>query len=318
MGRGTTPPILITDDHKSTNAISKLPPIHPLRPNLDAPSPLLVPSSSVASAGDETPAVTGENSQPLSSKLPAKRCDPDTAQKKRRPKPYDGRPTRTGAAPSNLDGRQGVVLALHPVHARKQNDGKFGSLPGTRSPTPSEPTFIPISQSMNGARHDGGSSPLPPGTPSYKSSPLVIPASAASTPALSQDRSGSSDSPLLSSFSPEHQPYFDAKLVCPPFIFPMEPPRIHRLIPSSGPTTGGIEITVLGSNFHALWPLECVFGGIVASSTHRWSDNTLVCLLPPRATPGAVSVEIRGVPLEIPQDGASSLFHYVDESDRQL
>ncbi|GJJ06244.1 hypothetical protein Clacol_000435 [Clathrus columnatus] len=316
VGRGTTPPILITDDHKAANTVGKnLPMQHLLQSPGNNASPSPLPLNSSLPPEDQVLATSKEKSQPTS----PKRRDPDTT-KKRRPKPYDGRPVRKAGTLPNMEGRQGVVLALHPAHAKKQADGALlqGSLPGTRSPTPSEPTFIPISQSMNGARHEGGSSPPHPGTPSHDLSPRVMPLSATSTPALSQGQSGSSDSPLLSSFSPEYQPYFDAKLMYPSFAYAMEPPRIHRLIPSSGPTTGGIEVTVLGSNFHASLPLECVFGGVVASSTHRWSDNTLVCLLPPRATPGTVSVEIQGIPAELKQDGTPSLFHYVDESDRQL
>lgn len=318
VGRGTTPPILITDDHKSVNAVSKLPPMHPLRQNPNVTSIPSIPSSLIP-VEDESLAITNENSQPASPHLQLKRRDHDATLKKRRPKPYDGRPPKPGGAPSNFEGRPGIVLALHPAHSRKHGEGSFvqGSLPGTRSPTPSEPTFIPISQSMNGSHHDGGSPSIPPGTPLYQLSPRAISASTLSTPVLSQGQSGSSGSPPPGPFSPE-QPYFDTKALYPSFSFPMEPPRIHRLIPSSGPTTGGIEITVLGSNFHASLPLECVFGGVVASSTHRWSDNTLVCLLPPRATPGAVSVEIRGIPPEMKPDGAPSFFHYVDESDRQL
>jgi uncharacterized protein len=101
---------------------------------------------------------------------------------------------------------------------------------------------------------------------------------------------------------------------------PMTPPphpRIHRLIPSSGPIIGGIEVTVLGSNFHPSLQLQCIFGDVVASSTQRWSDNTLVCILPPRATLGVVAVWFNGLQKE--DDGTPPcLFTYTDESDRAL
>ncbi|KAH9966201.1 hypothetical protein BGW80DRAFT_1563029 [Lactifluus volemus] len=94
-------------------------------------------------------------------------------------------------------------------------------------------------------------------------------------------------------------------------------PRIHRLIPSSGPIIGGIEVTVLGSNFHPSLQLQCIFGDVVASSTQRWSDNTLVCILPPRATSGVVAVWFNGLQKE--DDGTPPcLFTYTDESDRAL
>ena len=111
----------------------------------------------------------------------------------------------------------------------------------------------------------------------------------------------------------------------PPFVFFPEPPsaapilqpRIHRLIPSSGPIIGGIEVTVLGSNFHPSLPLNCTFGDVMASSTQRWSDNTLVCILPPRATSGVVAVWFSGILKD--EDGTPPcLFTYTDESDRAL
>ena len=104
------------------------------------------------------------------------------------------------------------------------------------------------------------------------------------------------------------------------------PPQIHRLIPSSGPTHGGVEVTVLGANF--LPTHRCVFGDAVATSTQMWSENTLVCLLPPSAAPGPVVVSFEGIPLNVGGgvgNGAGSgeggnlpLFNYLDNSDRAL
>ncbi|OSD07126.1 hypothetical protein PYCCODRAFT_1464228 [Trametes coccinea BRFM310] len=103
----------------------------------------------------------------------------------------------------------------------------------------------------------------------------------------------------------------------PPPPISLPPPRIHRLIPSSGPTYGGIEVTVLGANFHPSMQLNCVFGGTVSTSTQRWSDNTLVCVLPPSTTPGTVHVWFEGMPKE--DDGTPPcMFTYTDETDRAL
>ncbi|KAK7035466.1 SPT3 Dosage dependent suppressor of Ty-induced promoter mutations-like protein [Paramarasmius palmivorus] len=102
------------------------------------------------------------------------------------------------------------------------------------------------------------------------------------------------------------------------------PPTIHRLIPNCGPTHGGIEVTVLGANFHAalINSITCVFGGTPASSTQRWSDNALVCVLPPRASAGVVDVKIRysdeGGKEEESSGDPPMLFTYSDESDRAL
>ena len=96
-------------------------------------------------------------------------------------------------------------------------------------------------------------------------------------------------------------------------------PTIHRLIPNSGPMHGGIEVTVLGANFHPSIQLNCIFGDVAASSTQRWSENTLVCVLPPRAVPGVVAVWFEGFPkVEDPLSSPASLFTYSDESDRAL
>ena len=101
----------------------------------------------------------------------------------------------------------------------------------------------------------------------------------------------------------------------PPISLPL--PRIHRLIPAAGPTFGGIEVTVLGANFHPSMQLNCVFGSTPSTSTQRWSDNTLVCILPPSVTPGQVHVWFEGLPKE--DDGTPPcLFTYTDETDRAL
>ncbi|KAG8935102.1 SPT3 Dosage dependent suppressor of Ty-induced promoter mutations-like protein [Tulasnella sp. 418] len=109
-------------------------------------------------------------------------------------------------------------------------------------------------------------------------------------------------------------------------------PVIHRLIPCSGPMHGGIEVTILGANF--MPQHECVFGDVVATSTQLWSDNTLVCILPPSPCPGPVVVSFKGVPI-VPGIGMGvmdgmmglggmgsnnglQLFTYLDNTDRAL
>lgn len=96
---------------------------------------------------------------------------------------------------------------------------------------------------------------------------------------------------------------------------PAPAPRIGRLIPGEGPVHGGIEITVLGENF--VRDLTCVFGDTPAA-THYWSNNTLVCVLPPSANPGPVVVGIKGVPLTVERGTGLQLFTYKDDSDRSL
>ena len=76
--------------------------------------------------------------------------------------------------------------------------------------------------------------------------------------------------------------------------------------------------------------LSCVFGDARATETQRWSDNTLVCVLPPREVPGVVAVWFEGIEGQQKgmggqggqgdgeEDGPPVLFAYTDESDRAL
>ncbi|KDN38539.1 hypothetical protein RSAG8_09428, partial [Rhizoctonia solani AG-8 WAC10335] len=95
-------------------------------------------------------------------------------------------------------------------------------------------------------------------------------------------------------------------------------PRVSRVVPNSGPVQGGIEVTLLGENFTRAY--ECKFGDYVATETALWGGNTLVCLLPPAAQAGAVSVRIKGyesVPLRPGE--REVLFTYKDDMlDRNL
>ncbi|KAG0168641.1 SPT3 Dosage dependent suppressor of Ty-induced promoter mutations-like protein [Apophysomyces sp. BC1015] len=92
-------------------------------------------------------------------------------------------------------------------------------------------------------------------------------------------------------------------------------PQLQRLIPSEGPTYGGIEVTILGSGFRP--GLTCLFGEVAAATTHYWSPNTLVCILPPAADPGAVVVSFKEFPLVIDSQDVT-LFTYYNENDRAL
>ncbi|KAI8060429.1 hypothetical protein BC940DRAFT_311985 [Gongronella butleri] len=91
-------------------------------------------------------------------------------------------------------------------------------------------------------------------------------------------------------------------------------PQLERLVPAQGPTYGGIEITVLGTGFYR--GLTCLFGEHAANTVY-WNPNTLVCVLPPAATPGPVVVSFKEHPIVLEgQDVA--LFTYYDASDQAL
>jgi hypothetical protein len=107
-------------------------------------------------------------------------------------------------------------------------------------------------------------------------------------------------------------------------LFPPQPqitrPVISKMVPTEGPTTGGIEVTILGQGFTQ--GITAQFGEVTAIPTECYSSTTLVCLLPPSPTPGPVFVTLKdqfGNPvtqaLRIEQQ---QLFTYVNSTDRAL
>jgi hypothetical protein len=99
------------------------------------------------------------------------------------------------------------------------------------------------------------------------------------------------------------------------------PPTIHKLIPSEGPKSGGIEVTCLGSGFFQ--GLEVMFGDVKATTTTFWGENSLVCLLPPSAFAGTVPVSFRQQqqpmqPYTQPLPKSQALFKYYDDDEQQL
>ena len=106
---------------------------------------------------------------------------------------------------------------------------------------------------------------------------------------------------------------------------PQRPPVIHKLIPSEGPKSGGIEVTCLGSGFHQ--GLEVMFGDSLATTTTYWGEASLVCLLPPASRAGAVVVTFkhhyqqqmqlsRYPPSGLPKH--QTVFNYVDDDEQEL
>ena len=103
-------------------------------------------------------------------------------------------------------------------------------------------------------------------------------------------------------------------------------PSVQRAIPAQGPISGGIEITLLGSNFKN--NLVVKFGNNVALSTQCWSDSTLVTYLPPAVTAGQVFISVESpetttnntnnVLDQNIHPSKKAIFTYVDDTDRQL
>ena len=81
---------------------------------------------------------------------------------------------------------------------------------------------------------------------------------------------------------------------------------------------GGIEITLLGSNFRPDMNVHALFGNSLAAETQFWSNNVLICKLPPSQRPGPVTVMLTGVPDEVQPASACPIFTYTDDGDRDL
>ena len=96
-------------------------------------------------------------------------------------------------------------------------------------------------------------------------------------------------------------------------------PCIQRIIPAQGPIRGGVEVTLLGTNFRPGMGVK--FGANLSLATHWWSDSTLVTYLPPAAQAGPVLVTIQDPAtgeMVVSNPTSHQIFTYTDDSDRQL
>lgn len=328
VGTGTTHPIMITDDHKSTGANAKHSPMAEI---------------GWSHAPDEATYSVKTTSY---KRKQSHTQETNSDQGRKRLKMYGVDTSRGGPKEISRRSSSGsltspsVLTSALPTRATTPSQlpgsGSSGYFCRTAPPSPraSNSFVVPNSEVSLPSPKSSAASPLPesnildmPEVP-LSAQPL------ADLTSLADSESGVSPSTFLPTAPPSpvamsvpqyqllQEPLASAPL---PFVFfpeppPMAPvhqPRIHRLIPSSGPIIGGIEVTVLGSNFHSSLQLNCIFGDVMASSTQRWSDNTLVCILPPRATSGVVAVWFNGIQKD--EDGSPPcLFTYTDESDRAL
>ncbi|KAJ7187965.1 hypothetical protein C8R46DRAFT_1053195 [Mycena filopes] len=282
VGTGTTQPIMITDDHKT--------------PTVKGPDAAAASGMDVEWSGNGVKIKADPDAR-----APSKRKKDASAAAiggKKRAKPYDvvSKPGRRS--------RETSVGDSHPSPSSSYAD--------TRSPTPN--FMAPAMPSLQASSLESDSSGEAPTTPpdfpdiamptaETPQDPPCLPFSAPTSVDIMQRAM-----PFL---------FFDSLQQSQSLTLPV--PTIHRLIPNSGPTHGGTEVTILGANFHPSLQLDCVFGDVVAGSTHRWSDNTLVCILPPRAVPGVVEVSFTNfAQINDASNPSTSLFTYSDESDRAL
>ncbi|KAI8078381.1 hypothetical protein BDF21DRAFT_494124 [Thamnidium elegans] len=92
-------------------------------------------------------------------------------------------------------------------------------------------------------------------------------------------------------------------------------PLMKRLIPNEAPMSGGIEITILGTDFRP--GMTVMFGDTPATNVQYWSPNTLICTLPPARQPGAVVVTFKESPPTTTKNDVM-VFTYLVETDRAL
>lgn len=327
-----SPPIMITDDHKSTG--------------VNAPKRIqLVPQTQSQEqttdidweAGPSAAAGSPDNTAVAPSKRRQAR-DSAPTQVKRRAKPYDAARTTT-PRPRKSESNTGNVypnVANQPTnpypdastlsqYASSSSSVYTGTAPSSPQITDDMVASLPSPPNSYGSP----TSPTNPYFDSHQDSmmfetmmqsrsyfPLSPPDTAPPSPPVNHNVTSPLDTSLvdfaaLSSFAMASQTSDHS-------LSAFSSPKIHRLIPSSGPTYGGIEVTVLGQNFQPTTQYNCMFGDVLASSTSRWSDNTLVCLLPPRACAGVVPVTLEGLKAEEIAEPEPVLFTYTDESDRSL
>ncbi|PSS38041.1 hypothetical protein PHLCEN_2v126 [Hermanssonia centrifuga] len=329
VGSGITRPIMITDDHKSTGINKSFTSSADATPEGDWPYRTI----------GERPDVSGPSQSKRKNRSEA------TERNKKRSKPYDGRRTgklsrraSNGSINSPTSGAPSAFTTTRPSTPALSHGGSSPAQMSSTVPTTPdlsdhaaaevvasilssafEPSVLQSDVSVGRMFDDiimpddqhlsSAEVPLDLSTTSY-----LTPEPSSALPSLSSPHTLAMPAPQP--FDVAQQMHFLFNHDPPPTI-PSLLPKIHRLIPSSGPTYGGIEITVLGANFHPNMQLTCIFGDARASSTQRWSDNTLVCLLPPSTTPGVVTVWFDGIQKE--DDGSQPpLFAYTDETDRAL
>ncbi|KAL8720332.1 MAG: hypothetical protein Q9225_002794 [Loekoesia sp. 1 TL-2023] len=93
---------------------------------------------------------------------------------------------------------------------------------------------------------------------------------------------------------------------------PAGAPKLLRIIPSEGPKSGGIDVTVLGEGFHK--DLDVLFADAVATSTTVINSQTIICMIPPSYQAGLVRVTLRGRHQPDPQ----VWFRYIDTDEQDL
>eukprot|EP00163_Fabomonas_tropica_P029155 TRINITY_DN6161_c0_g1_i1.p1 TRINITY_DN6161_c0_g1~~TRINITY_DN6161_c0_g1_i1.p1 ORF type:complete len:1017 (+),score=200.94 TRINITY_DN6161_c0_g1_i1:310-3360(+) len=95
---------------------------------------------------------------------------------------------------------------------------------------------------------------------------------------------------------------------------PPRPASIEKAVPAEGPTTGGIEVTLLGHNF--VRGNTALFGSSEAPTTY-WGESTLICILPPAQGPQTVDISLLSAN-RAAMSNSQATFTYREQSDVHL
>ena len=259
---------------------------------------------------------------------------------KQRPSPYPtASPSTTFARTQSMDSVPSYFAGSNVAAATPSNAGRWqtprqtsATAPNSRSNSPPDMLFstanlsanLNVNTSFDNAFPDFHSQPQTPFS-GIQSAPTSNPASP-------------EDTTQFTTFQPQQRWTLDSMpgITIPSEIESPQPlslfpasagnaqhtitPTISKMVPTEGPTTGGIEVTILGQGFTS--GITAQFGEVTAIPTECYSPSTLVCLLPPSPTPGPVFVTLKdafGRPLsESLRIEQQQLFTYVNSTDRAL
>ena len=229
-----------------------------------------------------------------------------------RPCPYPPNPVSTFMRTHSMDS---VPTFFSEQASNPSNAGRWqtprqtsATAPNSRSNSPPDIIF---NMSTTAPTFDNDFPP-PPATPFSVGIPSA-PVSNAATP---------EDSTTFSTFPqwPESVPGITIPNDLDDSQLPPSTPIITKMVPTEGPTSGGIEVTILGQGFTQ--GITAQFGEVTAIPTQCYSSTTLICVLPPSPTPGPVFVTLKdrfgrlvNEPLRIEQQ---QLFTYINSTDRAL
>ncbi|WFC93863.1 hypothetical protein MBRA1_000488 [Malassezia brasiliensis] len=301
VATGSTPPIMIMDDHKSVTQTSAMPrPARQLEANRGASDFEERHASRSLSPQDPHPSLAGDG--------PARARD--------RAKPYDDRRRARGSRDSTSNPPVDASSASFMLDPSRHFLWNSMMMQGGTPDAPNATLAQPMSDATTAA--PGATSPLS-GVGSMQLLTAPLPSELLGSSSTATDMSFE---PLFSTQTSAQLPEQRSDSLAPMSDAPQpqdHEPRITKLIPAEGPTTGGIEITVLGENF--VEGLQCVFGDTPCSYTRVWASTTLVCVLPPHFRPGPVIVTLQRSatdPAPVIANQPLQLFTYIDATDRAL